>query len=62
MNQVIGAKLHGQIYSAEAVAELPKMDLVDALMASINAEKDKATQPEGSLASRIGEMTKTEAG
>ena len=59
--EVIQAKLNGEVFTVEAVAEAPKMDLVDALMASINAEKDKGTEPEGSLASRIGEMTKSEA-
>ncbi len=56
----IQAKLNGQpITVAEAAPEEPKMDLVDALMASINAEK-KAKEANGTLAERIAEMKTAE--
>ncbi len=57
----IQAKLNGQpITAAEAAPEEPKMDLVDALMASINAEK-KAKEAEGTLSERIAKMQTAEA-
>ena len=56
----IQAKVAGESFAiSETPTEEPKMDLVDALMASINAEKQKAEKPPaeaeatGSLASRI---------
>ena len=56
----IQAKLNGQpITVAEAAPEEPKMDLVDALMASINAEKAKA-EVNGTLSERIAEMKTAE--
>jgi len=56
----IQAKLNGQpITVAEATPEEPKMDLVDALMASINAEKAKA-EANGTLSERIAEMKTAE--
>jgi len=56
----IQAKLNGQpITVAEAAPEEPKMDLVDALMASINAEKAKA-EANGTLSERIAEMKTAE--
>ena len=56
----IQAKLNGQpIITAEAPQEEPKMDLVDALMASINAQKEKA-DTNGTLTERIEEMEKSE--
>ena len=56
----IQAKLNGQpITVAEAAPEEPRMDLVDALMASINAEKAKA-EADGTLAERIAEMKMAE--
>ncbi len=56
----IQAKLNGTpITVAEAAPEEPKMDLVDALMASINAEK-KAKEANGTLASRIAELKTAE--
>ena len=42
---LIEAKLNGEVFTVETVTEAPKMDLVDALMASINvakAEKETA--------------------
>jgi len=39
---VIEAKLNGETITFEAAAEAPKMDLMDAMMASINAAKAKA--------------------
>lgn len=61
LNKVIQAKISGEEFTLAPVAETPKMDLVDALMASINAEKDKDAEPEGSLASRIGALALEEA-
>ncbi|GAJ04694.1 unnamed protein product, partial [marine sediment metagenome] len=56
----IQAKLNGQpITVAEAAPEEPEMDLVDALMASINAEKAKA-EANGTLSERIEELKTTE--
>ncbi len=56
----IQAKLNGQpITVAEATPEEPKMDLVDALMASINAE-NKAKEAEGTLSERIEEIKTAE--
>jgi len=56
----IQAKLNGTpITVAEATPEAPKMDLVDALMASINAEKAKA-EANGTLSERIAEMKTAE--
>ena len=56
----IQAKLNGEpIITAEAPKEEPKMDLVDALMASINAQKEKA-DTNGTLTERIEEMEKSE--
>jgi len=56
----IQAKLNGQpITVAEATPEEPKMDLVDALMASINAE-NKAKEADGTLSERIEEMKTAE--
>lgn len=56
----IQAKLNGQpITVAEATPEEPKMDLVDALMASINAE-NKAKEANGTLSERIEELKTTE--
>jgi len=56
----IQAKLNGQpITVAEAAKEEPQMDLVDALMASINAEKSK-TEATGSLTERIAEIKTAE--
>lgn len=56
----IQAKLNGQpITLADAAPEEPKMDLVDALMASIDAEK-KAKEAEGTLAERIEELKTAE--
>jgi len=56
----IQAKVAGESFAiSETPTEEPKMDLVDALMASINAEKQKVEAPKaeseatGSLASRI---------
>jgi len=39
--QVIEARLNGEVFTAAPVKEKPEMDLVDALMASINAEREK---------------------
>ena len=61
LNKVIQAKLTGEEVVTATVQEAPKMDLVDALMASINATKDKPTEPAGSLASRIEALTLEEA-
>ncbi len=56
----IQAKLNGQpITEAAAASKEPKMDLVDALMASINAEK-KAKEANGSLSERIEEIKTAE--
>jgi len=56
----IQAKLNGQpITVAETPQEEPQMDLVDALMASINAEK-KAKEADGTLSSRIAELKTAE--
>ncbi|GAI04078.1 unnamed protein product, partial [marine sediment metagenome] len=56
----IQAKLNGQpITVAEAAPKEPKMDLVDALMASINAEK-KAKEANGTLSERIEELKTAE--
>ena len=56
----IQAKLNGQpITVAEAAPEEPQMDLVDALMASISAEK-KAKEANGSLSERIEEIKTAE--
>ncbi len=56
----IQAKLNGQpITVAEAAPEEPKMDLVDALMASIDAEK-KAKEANGTLSERIAEIKTAE--
>jgi len=56
----IQAKLNGQpITAAEAAPEEPQMDLVDALMASINAEKTKA-EADGTLSERIEELKTAE--
>ncbi len=56
----IQAKLNGQpITVAEATPEEPKMDLVDALMASINAE-NKAKEANGTLSERIEELKTAE--
>ena len=56
----IQAKLNGQpITVAEAAPEEPQMDLVDALMASINAEK-KAKEANGTLSERIEELKTAE--
>jgi len=63
----IQAKLNGQPITATEVAkEEPKMDLVDALMASINAENKakqangSAEKPEGSLSERIGVLSQAD--
>ena len=56
----IQAKLNGTpITKAETAQEEPQMDLVDALMASINAEK-KAKEAEGSLAQKMEELKASE--
>jgi len=56
----IQPKLNGQpITVAEATPEEPKMDLVDALMASINAE-NKAKEADGTLSDRIEELKTAE--
>jgi len=56
----IQAKLNGTpIVAAEAPTEEPKLDLVDALMASINAEKKKA-EDSGSLSERIETLKTSE--
>ena len=56
----IQAKLNGQpITVAETAKEEPQMDLVDALMASINAEK-KAKEGNGTLSERFEEIKATE--
>ncbi len=63
----IQGKLNGTpITVAEATPAEPAMDLVDALMASINAEKKAkdaegaAEKAEGTLSARMEEMTRTE--
>jgi len=63
----IQAKVAGESFAiSETPTEEPKMDLVDALMASINAEKQKAEKPPaeaeatGSLASRIADIKTAE--
>jgi len=56
----IQAKLNGTpITVAETAKEEPQMDLVDALMASINAEK-KAKEADGTLSERIEELKTAE--
>jgi len=56
----IQAKLNGTpIIEAETAKEEPKLDLVDALMASINAEK-KAKEANGTLSERIEELKTAE--
>ncbi len=57
LTQVIQAKLDGTVIVAAPTTEAPKMDLVDALMASIAA---KPAAPVGELATRIGELAETE--
>jgi len=58
----IQAKLNGQpITVAETAKEEPQMDLVDALMASINAEK-KAKEANGTLSERIEDLKTAEVG
>jgi len=56
----IQAKIAGETFTvSETPTEEPKMDLVDALMASINAEK-KAKEANGTLSGRIEEMKASE--
>jgi len=56
----IQAKLKGiPVTTTETAKEEPKMDLVDALMASINAE-NKAKEANGSLSERIEEIKTAE--
>jgi len=58
----IQAKLNGTpITVAETAKEEPQMDLVDALMASINAEK-KAKEADGTLSERIEDLKTAEVG
>jgi len=63
----IQAKLAGESFTiSETPQEAPQMDLVDALMASINAEKQKAEAPQaeaeatGSLNERIANLKTAE--
>ena len=63
----IQAKVAGESFTiSEAPEEKPEMDLVDALMASISAEKQKVeepkaeAEPEGSLNERIASIKTTE--
>ncbi|MBA7478534.1 Non-homologous end joining protein Ku [subsurface metagenome] len=58
--KVIEAKLNGVTLSVEAPKEEPKMDLVDALMASINQSKEKKAEAEGTLSERIEEIKTAE--
>ena len=56
----IQAKLNGTLITAtETAKEEPQMDLVDALMASINAEK-RAQEANGTLSERIEEIKTAE--
>ncbi len=58
---VIKAKLDGTVYVSAPTTEAPKMDLVDALMASIAAKPADTEEPEGELARRIGELAEVGA-
>ncbi|KKN58145.1 hypothetical protein LCGC14_0554850 [marine sediment metagenome] len=60
LTQVIQAKLDGTVIVAAPTTEAPKMDLVDALMASIAAKPADTEEPVGELATRIGELAETE--
>ncbi len=61
LNEVIQAKLGGTVFAAAPTTEAPKMDLVDALMASIAAKPADTAEPEGELARRIGELAEVGA-
>ena len=58
--KVIEAKLNGVTLSVEAPKEEPKMDLVDALMASISQSQEKKAEANGSLSERIEEIKTAE--
>ncbi|KKM72615.1 hypothetical protein LCGC14_1418740 [marine sediment metagenome] len=60
LNEVIQSKLDGTVFVAAPTTEAPKMDLVDALMASIAAKPADTEEPVGVLAQRIGELAETE--
>ena len=58
--KVIEAKLNGVTLTVETPQEEPKMDLVDALMASINQSQQAKAEATGSLTERIEEIKTAE--
>ena len=58
--KVIEAKLNGVVLTVETPQEEPKMDIMDALMASINQAQEKKAEANGSLAKRMAEMKTAE--
>jgi len=58
--KVIEAKLNGVVLTVEAAQEEPKMDMMDALMASINEAQEKKAASNGTLSERIDDLKTAE--
>ncbi|MBA7689299.1 Non-homologous end joining protein Ku [subsurface metagenome] len=58
--KVIEAKLNGVTLTVEAPTEAPKMDIMDALMASINQAQEKKAASNGTLSERIEDIKAAE--
>jgi len=58
--KVIEAKLNGVVLTVETPKEEPKMDMMDALMASINAAQQKKAEGTGTLSERIEDLKTAE--
>ena len=58
--KVIEAKLNGVVLTVAAPQEAPKMDIMDALMASINQAQEKKAASNGALSERIKDIKTAE--